>query len=244
MTSEGRPTISRTPRIRASLRALACALVLSGCAGGNGGEPSSAAAPTAEWYEGEWYVLIHYRDDDTPDLEQVQWEDRVWRFERRGRQLAWTEFSSPAFADDRGRYETLEGGEVGRTLGAWVPSEAQLAEIAAGALGLDTHGARTKSLRGSASAGFASAGELRSESTSVIGYHERWSVRDLGALPIFERDDSMGSGRTERMEGRTRYATTEISPDRRELRGDYARDGVLHGRFRMLRMAVGRGPQR
>jgi hypothetical protein len=240
MMFPGRPTIPT--RLRAC--ALFCALVLSACAGGGGGERARETAPAAEWYEGEWYVLIHYRDDATPELEQVQWEDRVWRFERRGRQLVWTEFTSPVFTDGRGRYETLAGGEVGRTLGAWVPSEAQLAEIAAGALALDTHGARAKSLRGSASAGFASAGELRSESTSVIGYHERWSIRGLGDLPIFEREDLMGSGRTESIQGRTRYATTEVSPTRRELRGDYARDGALHGRFRMLRMAEGPGPER
>jgi hypothetical protein len=239
MTPRGRIAFPTSPPLGALALALAFAVALTSCAGGGRGEAPSAGDRAGQWYEGDWYVLVHYRDDTTPELQSIQWEDRVWRLESRGQRLIWTEFTSPAFIDGRGRYESLPGGQTGRSLGAWVPSEAQLAEIRQGALRLDPHGARVKSLQGSASEGFGSAGELRSESTSVIGYHERWSIVGLATLPVFERADLMGSGRTESMQGRTVYRATEVSPDRHELRGDYARDGQLHGRFRMLRMGGG-----
>lgn len=221
---------------------MACALCLAllACTGCTAPE----RGPAAEWYEGDWYVLVHYRDDATPELESIQWEDRVWRLERGVKRLTWTEFSSPAFRDGRGRFESLAGGQVARSLGAWTPSQAQLEEIRGGALQIDTHGARAKSMRGSPSAGYASSGDLRSESTSVIGYHERWSIRGLEGLPVFERDDLMGSGRTESMQGRTAYRATERSPRDDEISGDYTRDGQLHGRFHMWRMgSTGAGGQ-
>jgi hypothetical protein len=47
----------------------------------------------------------------------------------------------------------------------------------------------------------------------------------------------MGSGRTSELAGRTRFATRSVAPGGDELSGDFDQDGVLAGRFRMLRMA-------
>jgi hypothetical protein len=76
---------------------------------------------------------------------------------------------------------------------------------------------------------------MSQQSTSVIGYSETWSIEDPSLLPVFGRRDSMGSGRTESMEGYTEYATTRVSQSGAQLEGRYQRDGIRHGRFRMLR---------
>jgi hypothetical protein len=47
----------------------------------------------------------------------------------------------------------------------------------------------------------------------------------------------MGSGRTDELSGRTRYTTRAVAEDGAELSGDFDQDGVLLGRFRMLRMS-------
>lgn len=198
---------------------------------------SSVAAVPARGLEltGTWYLLVHYRDEATPPADAVQWEDRLWRFEFDGSRLLWTEFPVVVFRDSSGRFEMLAGDRPARTLGAWLPNAAQLEEIARG-LEIEGRGARSKSLRGSAGSGYRSVGGLRSESTSVIGYHESWRIDGLLALPVFVRDDAMGSGRTDDVRGHTRYTTTVVQPGGDELSGEYERDGVRHGRFRMWRM--------
>jgi len=182
---------------------------------------------------GSWYVLVHYTDpDELPDT--VQWRDVVWRFaERRGR-LEWTEYVVLEFRDATGRRERLEGGLQAHTLGAWEPDEGQLREIHRG-LRVDGRGARSKSLRGSPERGYRSSGGLRPESTSVIGYHERWQIGGTPARPIFSRTDAMGSGRTEDLSATTEYATETLLDAGNELHGRYRRDG-WSGTFRMIRM--------
>ena len=76
---------------------------------------------------------------------------------------------------------------------------------------------------------------MRAQSASVIGYVENWSVEDLQALPVFTFDDVMGSGRTESMEGRTRYTTTAIGDDGNLLEGTFNRDGTRIGTFQLIR---------
>jgi hypothetical protein len=186
--------------------------------------------------EGSWYVLVHYRDQGRDAMGQMQWLDRVWRFEIDGERMRWTILSGVTFRDARGRIELIDGGRSARSLGAWEPNEAQLAEIRAG-LEVDDHDVRRKTLHGSASAGYRSLGERRSQSTSTIAYHERWQIAAGPDGPVFTRDDSMGSGRTDELSGRTRYTTRAVAEDGAELSGDFDQDGVLLGRFRMLRMS-------
>ncbi len=186
---------------------------------------------------GTWYVLIHYREEVPRQGEVLQWEDRIWRFERDGARLVWSEFPKVVFQDPSGRFETLAGDRSARTLGAWQPTPEQLEEIARG-LEIDGRGARSKRLLGSPERGYRSAGGLRPDSAAVIGYHEIWRIDGLPSLPVFERDDAMGSGRTTSLTGHTRYATGEVRAEGAELRGEYERDGLMRGTFRMWRMGT------
>jgi hypothetical protein len=69
----------------------------------------------------------------------------------------------------------------------------------------------------------------------VIGYHESWSIEQVEQLPVFARDDVLGSARTENMQGLTRYTTLEVLEGGRQLRGRFERDDELRGSFRLTR---------
>ena len=184
---------------------------------------------------GTWHLLVHYQDAGAEDPEAEQWYDRVWTFEARGgRRLQWTEYPVAIFRDESGRFERVGRGRRGRVLGYWEPSPGQQKNIRDG-LEIVSRGARSKSLRGSLERGFRSSGGLRSASTSVIGYHELWKIEDPLGKPVFEREDILGSARTENMQGVTRYETLEVKEDGRVLRGRFERDGSLTGRFRLTR---------
>ena len=183
---------------------------------------------------GTWYVLVHYRDETTSNPDVDRWEDRIWVFGKKGSRLAWTEYPIVVFSDPTGRFERTLSGATSRVLAAWEPNEVQLAEIQGG-VEANIRGSRTKTLKGSPSRGYQSAGSLRSQGVSVIGYHETWSIEGLPDRPTFRRDDVMGSGRTATMEGRTEYAGSDVSQDGSLVRGSYERDGTRHGVFRMMR---------
>jgi len=197
----------------------------------------AAAAPGPEFdLLGTWYVLVHYRDAATDDPEAERWADRLWVFARKGSRLAWTEYPSVVFMDERGRFERTLSGEQSRVLAAWEPNERQRAEIRKG-LEAVALGSKTKTLRGSPSKGFKSVGGLRTQSVSVIGYHSTWSIEGLSGAPSFSHADLMGSGRTENMEWRTQYSGVEVLEGGALVRGNYAKDGTISGVFRMMRAA-------
>ena len=183
---------------------------------------------------GTWYVLIHYTDDNSAHPERVHWEDQVWVFEESGSRLKWQQYPIVIFDDEVGRFERRSTGQHARVLGAWEPSESQLGDIRDG-LQVNDRGSKRKTLRGSDEAGWKTNSRARPGSASVITYTENWTIEGLPELPIFERLDSMGGGRTDSLEGVTRFATTRVLPSGNRLRGSYERDGTRHGTFRMMR---------
>ena len=194
---------------------------------------------------GSWHVTVHYRDEASAIPEAERWDDKVWRFERRGSRLQWTEFPIVLFENREGRFEVGDGDRPVRVLHFWEPNEAQQAEIEKG-LRVDPQGAKAKGMRGSSSRGYRSAGGLRSESSSVIGYSESWSVEGLAGKPVFTQSVVMGSGRSEDMEGRTRYAAEVVSTEGNWVRGHFVRDGTRRGVFVLRRtgdaILLGSGP--
>ncbi len=183
---------------------------------------------------GAWHLTIHYRDEASGNPEADRWDDRVWLFEKRGSRVQWTEFTIVVFENREGRFETTETERTLRTLGFWDANPDQLAQIERGLL-VNPRGSKSKGMRGSSRKGFRSVGGLRSESVSVIGYSESWSVEGLPGKPVFTQDVVMGSGRTEDMEGRTRYSTERLEDHGRTLRGSFVRDGTRRGTFVLRR---------
>jgi murein DD-endopeptidase MepM/ murein hydrolase activator NlpD len=201
------------------------ALVLSGL----------AAAPIARAVdlEGTWHVLVHYRDESSPAPEKWRWDDRVWEFQSSGRRVRWVEYPIVVFKNESGRFERRRG-QYARVVHAWEPNASQLAEIRQG-LAVNTRGSKKKTLKGSDAQGWRSAGGPLSGSASVVSYSETWSIQGLPEQPVFEREDSLSSGRLEGMAGRTEYHTEEVLEDGNLLVGSYERDGTRHGRFRIRR---------
>jgi murein DD-endopeptidase MepM/ murein hydrolase activator NlpD len=183
---------------------------------------------------GTWHVLVHYTDDNTSHPDEMRWSDRVWVFEKKGSKLHWTEYPIVVFSDDSGRFERRSTGQYARVIGAWEPSESQLANIEAG-LKINTRGSKKKSLRGSDEEGWHTTSRARAASASVITYQENWSIEGLSELPVILQEDVMGSGRSETMEGAARYETTAVEEGGNVLVGRYERDGTRHGSFRMRR---------
>jgi len=194
--------------------------------------PVRGDGPTVDLV-GTWHVLVHYTDDHTANPEQMRWDDRIWVFERKGERLRWTEYPIVVFADASGRFER-RGGQYARVLHGWEPSPGQLEEIREG-VEVNPRGKRSKTLRGSADEGWSSRSRPTSASASVITYVQNWSVENPDALPLFVQEDVLGSARTESLEGRTEYRTTELRSGGDLLVGRFERDGVRHGTFRMLR---------
>lgn len=193
-----------------------------------------AAARAGVDVVGTWHVLVHYTDDNTSHPDEMRWSDRIWVFERKGSGLHWTEYPIVVFSDDSGRFERRSTGQYARVLGAWQPSESQLANIEAG-LKINTRGSKTKSLRGSDEGGWHTTSRARAASASVITYQENWSIEGLPGLPVFVQEDAMGSGRSETMEGVARLETTALEEAGEVLVGRFERDGTRHGSFWMRR---------
>ncbi|HVP28887.1 MAG TPA: hypothetical protein VMW35_06965 [Myxococcota bacterium] len=181
---------------------------------------------------GTWYVLVHYTDDTAHDPKQQRWDDRLWTFEAKGDQLEWSEYAIVVFNDESGRFERLGGNQASRVVAAWEPNAHQLAQIGSG-LEYNTRGAKKKVLRGSAAQGWRSGSAGASPAgANVLSYTETWTIDDPSGLPTFTRDDALGGGGSETLEGRTQYRAESIDADG-VIHGKFERDGTRHGTFRM-----------
>ncbi len=195
---------------------------------------------------GTWYVLIHYRDSTTANPDADRWEDKVWKIEQKGSRLQWTEFPIVVFNDGSGRFGRVGRNARARLLVAWEPNARQMEEIRQG-LQVNSRGSKTKSLRGSPKRGYASSSAARSTSALTVSYQETWSIDDPTGLPVFTRDDALGTdvalatNSDALVSGRTRYQTLEVSADGNRLTGVYSRDENKQGTFEIIRAGEARG---
>jgi murein DD-endopeptidase MepM/ murein hydrolase activator NlpD len=182
---------------------------------------------------GTWYVLMHYKDEGSPNPDAERWDERVWVFEKKGSRMRWSVYPIVVFEDETGRFERTSV-QYSRVLHYWEPDAGQLADIADG-LQVHSRGAKQKVLRGSDLDGWSSSRSRGAASASVITYSELWEIEGLPTRPVFSRSDVMGGGRTDTLEGLTRWTTTEVREGGELLVGTYERDGRRHGTFRMMR---------
>jgi hypothetical protein len=186
--------------------------------------------------DGYWYVLVHYQDKDSNKPDAWRWDDRVWRFERKGGdKIEWTDYPMVSFQDESGRFERLSGNRAARVVAAWEPNAAQLADIRDG-LAATSRGVKTKTIKSTDGTTFTSGEGPGAADAMVISYTETWTIEGLPDKPVFTRSDSMGSAATDSMQGRTQYTTQTAQGD--EISGSYNRDGSRVGRFRMIRSAA------
>jgi hypothetical protein len=183
--------------------------------------------------DGTWYVLVHYKDDIAANPDTPRWDDRLWSFEPSGSRLRWREWPIVVFSDETGRFERRATGQYARMLHYWEPDPGQLDNIRSG-LAVNDRGSKEKTLRKDGD-DWRSSGRARAASAMAITYQESWVVENAAELPVFIREDILGTAAAESMEGRTEYRTEEIQADGDTLVGIYERDGTRHGTFRMMR---------
>jgi len=191
-----------------------------------------AAAPAAGLdLSGTWHVVVHYKDSAAQNPDAARWEDRVWVFAREGERLRWIDYPIVVLQDESGRFEGRS-----RVLAHWTPNAGQAAELAAGPT-VNSRGSKSKTLRGSDAAGWKSS-SAQQKSVAFITYEETWSIEGLAGQPVFTRVDVLGGAGADEAEGRTRYATSEVSADGKLLRGSFDRDGTRTGSFTMTRVGA------
>ena len=218
-------------RARLHLAVLAVALA-AGVGPAPGGRAEAAEDENLDIL-GTWHVLVHYTDDNSSHPDQLRWHDRVWVFEREKGKLIWTEYPIVVFGSEDGRFEVGRSGSLHRVLGAWIPSELQLANIRVG-LRTNSRGVKSKKLRGADAKGWSTTSRARAASASVITYQEIWTVEFVDGLPQFGQQDLMGSARTEDLAGVTQYMLRERESGG-VFQGEYERDGTRHGTVIMRR---------
>ena len=176
---------------------------------------------------GDWYVLIHYRDDDSVDKSIRKFKDIAWSIQQTENTMTWEEYPYVVFPDSVRLYRK----EAMATHKAWEPNDSMWKRLRE-TVEVSSRGMKRKRLTGSLKEGFSSLPPITTGGFNTMSYTTNWKV-------VFEPDririqvvDSLGGSSFEGMEGATLYDVTAV--DRDELRGKFDRD-TLHGTFRMVR---------
>jgi hypothetical protein len=224
-SSRRRPNPTHVPLAALSTLIMGGCVVLASTATARENEPLDI--------RGTWYVLIHYQDDSSAHPERMHWQDLVWSFSPKGSRLQWDEHTIIVLKDTSGRFEAISGNPRSRVLGPWEPNPEQRSEIDSGAR-TSSRGAKTKTLRGSDEDGWHSSRRMaQTSSINMMTYNEQLSIEDLTSMPRFTRRDVVGNVSINAGEGSTVFQVTEIRDGGTTLAGDYQRDGLRHGTFRM-----------
>lgn len=177
-------------------------------------------------------MLVHYRDAEAANPTAWRWEDRVWRFERDGGRLVWTEYDLVVFRDAEGRFEALRTPWARRIEGAWEPNARQRLQIERG-LHVNPRGARALVLERNGGGGWRSVVDERAVRSGGVDFDLRGAVRWHDGWPVFRVEERIVSAERAEMLSSVRYVAESEGEDA-WLRGRYDRDGVRIGRFRML----------
>ena len=183
---------------------------------------------TEQDLSGEWYVLIHYKDDKSKDKSITKFKDFAWSVKQTGSWIDWQYFPYVLF--DEGvaeirRYALTEHQ-------AWEPDEPTWAQLKR-SLRVSTRAATKKRLKGSVKDGFKSA-SAESMGARTLTFSRDWDVQfDRERIRIKILDSLSGGVGLASMEDSTLFEIDRaVSAD--ELRGSW-REGTRKGTFRMVR---------
>jgi hypothetical protein len=206
---------------------------------GPASEPASAEATGSEAPSllGTWYVLIHYRRQESLFPRRWYWDERVWTFEPEGDALAWTEYTLVQFEDQQGRFEHLRTPRARRLLGAWTPNRRQRRELEAG-IGVGSRGSRRKLLTGDATVGWKSAALDHGVAPGRKGFAEDWRIDVVEGLPEFRLASQLRHWGGARELEASIYRAEKEERGGAELRGSYRSGDDRDGRFRMMRTRI------
>jgi hypothetical protein len=177
---------------------------------------------------GDWYVLIHYKDDDSVDKSITKFKDVVWSIQQTENTMTWEEYHYVMFPDGIEFYRRA----AMENHTAWEPDDSLWDRIRV-SVDVSSRGMKRKRLTGSRADGFSSLPPITTGGFQTMTYTTTWKVAFKTEQVRIEVTDSLGGSSFQGMEGATLYEVTTLeSPD--EFTGRYDRD-TLHGTFRMVR---------
>jgi hypothetical protein len=204
---------------------LGCALLLGGW---RVAADTEAADLSKVDLSGNWYVLIHYKDDDSVDKSITKFKDLVWTIEQKSDSMSFEEYPYVMFSENQ---ELLRRHSMIQHL-PWEPDDSTWERIRE-EIGVSARAMKTKNLSGSVADGYSSSAGQKTGGFTTMTFETTWRVRFAPDKIRVEIVDVLGGAGLEGMEGATVYEVRE----RRgadELRGRFDRD-TLHGTFRMVR---------
>lgn len=178
---------------------------------------------------GDWYLLVHYKDDRSEDKSITKFEDFAWSVEQEEEKISWSFYPYVMFNED---LELVRREAMRRHL-PWEPSEALWDRIRSG-IRVGSRASTHKTLRGSRAEGYESAPPMPMGAANMMTYTVNWTVIFEPAKATILITDSLsgGVGLEGREDSKVYEITERVSPT--ELRGTYAEPNK-RGTFRMVK---------
>jgi hypothetical protein len=180
---------------------------------------------------GDWYVLIHYKDDRSEDKSIVKFKDFAWSIQQREKTITWEHYPYVVFDDET---ELVRRAAMTKHQN-WEPDAALWEKIRA-SLEVSSRAADRKRLTGSTNEGFKSLAPIATGGLNTMSFTRNWDVSFKPQnVRIVITDALSGGAGLSGMEESILYEIREkVSDD--EYRGFW--DGnTKRGPFRMVRSA-------
>jgi hypothetical protein len=214
------------------LRVLLAPLVAIGLAAGVVAEEGREGADFSDAdLSGDWYVLIHYKDDRSEDKSIVKFKDFAWSIEQRDKTMTWEHYPYVVFDDET---ELVRRAAMTKHKN-WEPDDGLWAKIRK-SLEVSSRAADRKRLTGSTGEGFKSLAPITTGGLNTMSFTRNWDVSfHPENVRIVITDALSGGAGLSGMEESILYEIREkVSQD--EYRGFW--DGnTKRGQFRMVRSA-------
>ncbi len=192
------------------------------------GVPAGPQEPPLLDLSGEWYVLLHYRDGNSPDPDGVRFRDFGWSIQQGEGEIVFRTYPYVVFEEE---LEQLRKGYM-RAAERWDPDPATMARLRE-ELPVSPRAATSERLLGSRAVGFRSPSSGPG-GVNTLTFTRDWRVRFEPGVVRVEIEDALGGHQGfEEMHETTVYEIQERTGPG-ELRGVY-REGKREGTFRMLR---------
>jgi hypothetical protein len=196
---------------------------------------AAAPARAEDWsgvdLSGAWYVLIHYKENESENKDITKFKDFAWSIEQRDNTITWEQYPYVMFDDET---ELLRRHAMTQHL-PWEPDTSLRGKIEQ-ALDVSSRAMTRKRLTGTPKEGFKSLAPLTSGGLNQMGFSTNWDVRfGPEAVRVVLTDSLSGASGLEGMEEATVFEIRErVGPT--ELKGSYETES-RKGTFRMIKSA-------
>ena len=179
---------------------------------------------------GDWYVLIHYKDDRSEDRSITKFKDMGWTVEQSPNTLTWEEYPYVMFDENT---ELIRRHAMVEHL-PWEPDESALSDLREH-VDVSSRAMKRKRMTGNFEKGFRSLPPIVSGGLNTMTFTRTWTVSFAPELVRIQIVDSLSSDSDliGAIEGATSFEITEKTNEN-EYRGRYD-DDSRRGTFRMLR---------